>query len=81
MSISTLALTTGSVVLTTEPVGADFGIPLVAPTHRPDERGVVERTVRNRCRARGGIVVWFTDGTKTLPTHGRTAWEARPPAT
>jgi len=30
--------------------------------------------VRSRCKAHGGVVVWFTDGTKTPPLHGRTAW-------
>jgi hypothetical protein len=30
--------------------------------------------VRSRCRAHGGVVVWFTDGTKTPPLHGRTSW-------
>jgi hypothetical protein len=30
--------------------------------------------VRARCRSSGGVVVWFTDGTKTPPLHGRTSW-------
>jgi hypothetical protein len=30
--------------------------------------------VRSRCKAHGGVVVWFTDGTKTPPLHGRTVW-------
>jgi hypothetical protein len=68
----------GDVVLTgRHTVGADFGIPLVEPyTGRAANPGnrAVERTVRSRHRSQGGVVVWFTDGTKTHPLHGRTAW-------
>jgi hypothetical protein len=60
--VNTAQLTSGSVVLTTEPDGDDFGIPLVSPTRRHVGE---PRTVRGTCRARGGVVVWFTDGTKT----------------
>lgn len=64
----------GDVVLTTDPTGADFGLPLVQPAH--SSRGKAARRVRNRVRCRGGFVVWFHDGTKTPPLHGRTAWLA-----
>lgn len=72
---ATVDLESGDIVETTEPDGTDFGIPLVGPAHgkRPTR---VAREVRNRVRARGGIVVWFNDGTKSRPVHGRTAWEA-----
>jgi hypothetical protein len=70
--VNTSQLTSGSVVLTTEPDGDDFGIPLVSPTRRHVGE---PRTVRGTCRARGGVVVWFTDGTKTRPTHGRVVWQ------
>lgn len=69
---STIHLEPGTVVLTTGQVGTDFGLPLVEPTHR--RRGTYPRTVRAHHQSRGGHVVWFTDGTKTPPLHGRTAW-------
>lgn len=72
-SVATIALTPGTVVLTRRhTVGYDFGLPLVAPTH--GRARAVPRTVRNRVHCRGGHVVWFTDGTKTGPLHGRTTW-------
>ena len=78
MTVSTMALVPGDVVLTRRhTVGDDFGIPLVVPSHgRPENRGgrAVPRTVRSRVRGAGGQVVRFTDGTKTPPIHGRTSW-------
>jgi hypothetical protein len=72
---TTAALHPGVVVLTRRyTVGSDFGLPLVAPTH--GRARAVPRTVRNRVHCRGGHVVWFTDGTKTAPTHGSTVWDA-----
>lgn len=71
-TVSTSHLPVGEQVLTTSVVGTDFGLPLVRPT-RTRSGGHV-RVVRSRCRAHGGVVVWFTDGTKTPPLHGRTAW-------
>ena len=62
----------GEPVLTSDVVGTDFGLPLVRPTRTRGESRV--RVVRSRCRAHGGVVVWFTDGTKTPPLHGRTTW-------
>lgn len=70
--VSTSNLPAGEPVLTTDVVGTDFGLPLVRPTRT--RRGSRVRVVRSRCRAHGGVVVWFTDGTKTPPLHGRTAW-------
>ncbi|HJX42899.1 MAG TPA: hypothetical protein VJ352_04425 [Geodermatophilus sp.] len=71
-TVPTSRLPAGEPVLTTDVVGTDFGLPLVRPTRtRRDSR---VRVVRSRCRAHGGVVVWFTDGTKTPPLHGRTAW-------
>jgi hypothetical protein len=70
--VNTAQLTSGSVVLTTEPDGDDFGIPLVSPTRRHVGE---PRTVRGTCRARGGVVVWFTDGTKTRPVRGNVSWQ------
>ena len=71
-TVSTTNLAGGEPVLTSDVVGTDFGLPLVRPTRR---RGVGRvRIVRSRCRAHGGVVVWFTDGTKTPPLHGRTSW-------
>jgi hypothetical protein len=64
----------GAMVLTTAPVGDDFGIPLVDPW-RLKCTTAVPRLVRSRHRAQGGTVVWFTDGTKSRPLHGRTAWQ------
>ena len=73
--IGTTQLAEGAVVLTTAPIGDDFGIPLVAPARGAAALAkAVHRTVRSHCRASGGTVVWFTDGTKTRPIHGRTAW-------
>ena len=84
-TVPTSHLPAGEPVLTTDVVGTDFGLPLVRPTRtRPGSR---VRVVRSHCKAHGGVVVWFTDGTKTPPLHGRTAWivaegesEAHPPA-
>ena len=70
--VSTSKLPAGEPVLTTDVVGTDFGLPLVRPTR--NRQGSQVRVVRSRCRAHGGVVVWFTDGTKTPPLHGRTAW-------
>ena len=71
-TVSTSHLPAGEPVLTTDVVGTDFGLPLVRPA-RPRQGGRV-RVVRSRCKAHGGVVVWFTDGTKTPPLHGRTTW-------
>lgn len=71
-TVSTNNLPAGEPVLTTDVVGTDFGLPLVRPTRTT--RGSQVRVVRSRCKAHGGVVVWFTDGTKTPPLHGRTAW-------
>ena len=71
-TVSTSRLPAGEPVLTTDVVGTDFGLPLVRPT-RARQGGQV-RVVRSRCKAHGGVVVWFTDGTKTPPLHGRTSW-------
>ena len=72
VTVSTSNLPTGEPVLTTDVVGTDFGLPLVRPTKT--RRGSLVRVVRSHCKAHGGVVVWFTDGTKTPPLHGRTAW-------
>ncbi len=84
-TVSTSHLPAGEPVLTTDVVGTDFGLPLVRPIKT--RRGSQVRVVRSRCKAHGGVVVWFTDGTKTPPLHGRTAWivaegqtDAHPPA-
>ncbi|GAB3315137.1 hypothetical protein GCM10027451_30730 [Geodermatophilus aquaeductus] len=71
-TVATSRLPAGEPVLTTDVVGTDFGLPLVRPS-RTRQGGRV-RVVRSRCRAHGGVVVWFTDGTKTPPIHGRTSW-------
>ena len=71
-TVPTSRLPAGEPVLTTGVVGSDFGLPLVRPTRT--RQGSEVRVVRSRCRAHGGVVVWFTDGTKTPPLHGRTAW-------
>ena len=71
-TVSTSHLPAGEPVLTTDVVGTDFGLPLVRPTR--SRLGSRVRVVRSRCRVHGGVVVWFTDGTKTPPLHGRTAW-------
>ena len=71
-TVSTSNLAAGESVLTSDVVGTDFGLPLVRPTKTG--RGSRVRVVRSRCRAHGGVVVWFTDGTKTPPLHGRTSW-------
>jgi hypothetical protein len=71
--VATIRLEAGHKVFTTEPVGSDFGLPLVRPTHARRRSQV--RMVRNRVHTQGGTVVWFTDGTKTPPLHGRTAWD------
>lgn len=71
---STVDLVTGDQVLTTHVDGTDFGIPLVTPSASIVEARRVVRTVRTAIRAQGGRVVWFVDGTKTRPMHGRTGW-------
>ena len=71
-TVPTSHLPAGEPVLTTDVVGTDFGLPLVPPTRTREGSRV--RVVRSRCKAHGGVVVWFTDGTKTPPLHGRTAW-------
>jgi hypothetical protein len=71
-TVPTSHLPAGAPVLTSDVVGTDFGLPLVRPV-RTRGAGRV-RVVRSRCRAHGGVVVWFTDGTKTPPLHGRTTW-------
>ena len=77
-TVPTSALPAGEPVLTTGVIGSDFGLPLVRPTKAG--RGSHVRVVRSRCRAHGGVVVWFTDGTKTPPLHGRTTWIVAEPA-
>ena len=72
VTVSTAHLPAGEPVLTTDVVGTDFGLPLVRPTR--SREGSRVRVVRSHCRAHGGVVVWFTDGTKTPPLHGRTTW-------
>jgi hypothetical protein len=76
-TVSTTNLAPGQPVLTTDVVGSDFGLPLVRPA--PDRPGGRVRVVRARCKAHGGVVVWFTDGTKTPPLHGRTSWVVAEP--
>lgn len=61
----------GTQVVTTDQVGTDFGLPLVEPTRR---RGGFVRTVRSHLKENGGIVVRFTDGSKTRPLNGHTAF-------
>lgn len=79
VTVSTSNLPAGEPVLTTDVVGTDFGLPLVRPTKT--RRGSQVRVVRSHCKAHGGVVVWFTDGTKTPPIHGRTSWiVAAPPS-
>ena len=72
VTVATSNLPAGEPVLTTGVVGTDFGLPLVRPTRTREGSRV--RVVRSHCKAHGGVVVWFTDGTKTPPLHGRTAW-------
>ncbi|MGY1650290.1 hypothetical protein [Geodermatophilus sp. SYSU D01119] len=76
-TVPTNALAAGEAVLTGDVVGTDFGLPLVRPS-RTGRDGRV-RVVRARCRTSGGVVVWFTDGTKTPPLHGRTGWHTAGP--
>ena len=76
-TVPTNHLTAGKSVLTSDAVGVDFGLPLVRPTRT--RRGSRVRVVRSRCRSSGGVVVWFTDGTKTPPLHGRTSWVVAEP--
>ena len=71
-TVATSNLSAGEPVLTSDVVGTDFGLPLVRPVR--SRQGGRVRVVRSRCRAHGGVVVWFTDGTKTPPLHGRTSW-------
>ncbi len=75
MTKGTTALEQGDVVLTTGESGTDFGLPLVQPWRGPRLSGEPrQREVRGHLRVRGGTVIWFTDGTKSEPVHGRTAW-------
>ena len=76
-TVATNSLAAGEAVLTGDVVGTDFGLPLVRPTRTA--RGGRVRVVRARCRTSGGVVVWFTDGTKTPPLHGRTGWVVADP--
>lgn len=76
MTTATSALQPGTLVITTTVDGEDFGLPLVSPTHRPG-RGAEVRQVRNTCRTRNGTVIWFADGSKSRPVHGRTTWTTR----
>ncbi len=78
-TVSTSHLAAGESVLTSDVVGTDFGLPLVRPTKTG--HGSRVRVVRARCRTSGGVVVWFTDGTKTPPLHGRTSWVVAEPGT
>jgi hypothetical protein len=78
-TVSTSNLAAGESVLTSDVVGTDFGLPLVRPTKTT--HGSLVRVVRSRCRASGGVVVWFTDGTKTPPLHGGTSWIVAEPET
>ncbi|MFW3171308.1 hypothetical protein [Geodermatophilus sp. CPCC 206100] len=78
-TMATSHLAAGESVLTSDVVGTDFGLPLVRPTR--SGRGSWVRVVRARCRTSGGVVVWFTDGTKTPPLHGRTSWILAEPGT
>lgn len=78
MTKSTTELAAGDRVLTTHVDGEDFGIPLVGPTASIVESRRVARTVRTAIRAQGGRVVWFVDGTKSRPLHGRTVWHLTP---
>lgn len=73
MTVSIAHLSGGERVYTADLKETDFGLPLVRPT-RGRVRATV-RTVRAAHRARGGMVVWFEDGTKTRPMHGRTVFE------
>jgi len=78
-TISTSRLAGGESVLTSDVVGTDFGLPLVRPTRT--RNGGRVRVVRAHCRTSGGVVVWFTDGTKSPPLHGRTSWLVAEPGT
>lgn len=72
MTKSTASLQPGDVVLTAPLTATDFGIPLVRPS-KGRQRGSW-RTVRRALHTQGGMVVWFADGTKSAPLHGRTGW-------
>lgn len=74
MNKSSSSLEPGDRVLTTRPHGTDFGLPLVAPWKSRRYDGAVVREVHGTCKAQGGTRIWFTDGTKTEPIHGRTVW-------
>lgn len=71
---SSTDLSPGDLVLTTPVNGDDFGLPLVDPIRKLRGEVLVEREVRGSHRAQGGTVVWFVDGTKSRPLHGRTTW-------
>lgn len=74
MTVPTVNLTPGDQVVASEPIGEDFGIPLVEPTTRQVRKRTV-RKVRSVVRSSGGMVVRFEDGTKSRPVHGRTVWD------
>lgn len=70
-TVSAAHVEPGTRVVTSDEIGTDFGLPLVEPTRR---QGGFVRTVRSHLRESGGTVVRFTDGTKTRPLHGQTAF-------
>lgn len=76
-TVNTAHLPTGALVYTTDIKGDDFGLPLVEPNLNFRHRFV--REVRNAVKTQGGHVVWFTDGTKTAPLHGKAVWVIAPP--
>lgn len=73
MTTPTNMLEPGQWVVASGPIGDDFGIPIVEPTHR-QRRDRTVRQVRSVIRQGNGLVVRFDDGTKTRPLHGRTSW-------
>ena len=72
VTVATSHLPAGEPVLTTGVVGSDSGLPRARPTRTGEGSRV--RVVRPHCKAHGGVVVWFTDGPKPPPLHGRTTW-------
>jgi CDGSH-type Zn-finger protein len=70
-TVSAAHVEPGTIVITTDVVGTDFGLPLVEPTRRA---GGFTRTVRSHLRESGGTVVRFTDGSKTRPLNGQTVF-------
>jgi hypothetical protein len=73
MKISTVELVPGDWVVTSTPIGEDFGLPVVEPTTRQARQRAI-RTVRSVVRSGNGLVVRFEDGSKSRPLHGRTSW-------